>query len=538
MALTTFSDLVGEAREQVYRDAVAAGLPDDGVPLHDGGRGASAYADAVATYLGLTSSKATVFHNTLARWRGSEGKSAPAFGRQALPMVWDYAEVNPFAGAGGDYFGIVDGAIGVLTSLPAHPPGEADQANATVLADYAYRSMIVSTDPPYYDNIGYADLSDFFYIWLRRSLGQRLPGPVLAPCWCPRPRSWWPPPTASRATGTRPENFFEQGLLQAFARMREVAHPAYPLTVYYAFKQAETDGGEVASTGWETMLEGLVRTGFQITGTWPMRTEGSTRHVAMSTNALASSIVLVCRVRPEGAAMITRRDFVRELQRELPRALRDLQRGNIAPVDLAQAAIGPGMAVFSRYRRVVEADGSAMNVRTALALINQVLDEFLAEQEGEFDPDTRWAVAWFEQYAFEEGPFGDAETLSKAKNTSVQGLVEAGILHARAGKVRLLRRDELPSDWDPARDRRVTVWEVTHHLIRTLEEKGEVAAAELLARVGPLGDPARDLAYRLYTICERKGWAQEALPYNALVASWSDVGRLAGQAQPEQGRLL
>jgi putative DNA methylase len=296
----------------------------------------------------------------------------------------------------------------------------------------------------------------------------------------------------------------------------------------------------VASTGWETMLEGLIRAGFSITGPWPMRTE-LTVALKVRVSALASSVVLVCRPRPDDAPLTTRRDFLNALKRELPAALRDLQRGNIAPVDLAQAAIGPGMAIYSRYRRVLEADGSAMHVRTALALINQALDAYLAEQEGEYDADTRWALAWFEQFGFEEGPFGDAETLSKAKNTSVGGMVEAGILAARGGKARLLRREELPADWDPGTDRRLTVWEVTQQLIRTMQERGEPAAASLLAQVGGLGDTARDLAYRLYTICERKGWAVEALPYNGLVVAWSEVGRLAVEKTketPVQGRLF
>jgi putative DNA methylase len=322
--------------------------------------------------------------------------------------------------------------------------------------------------------------------------------------------------------------------------MQRSIHADYPLTVFYAFKQTEMIKAEdlnrnnVASTGWETMLEGLIQSGFAINGTWPMRTELSNRVLASGSNALASSIVLACRVRLASAPMATRRDFLNALRRELPAALKQLQQGNIAPVDLAQASIGPGMAIFSRYSKVIEADGSPMRVRTALALINQALDEYLSEQEGEYDPDTRWALAWFEQFGFKEGAFGDAETLSKAKNTSVGGMVQAGFLNAGGGKVRLLRREELNPNWDPASDQRVTVWEVTQHLIRTMEEKGETAAAALLTQVGPLGEAARDLAYRLYQICERKGWAQEALPYNGLVVAWSDIGRLAIEAQRER----
>ncbi|HVC79950.1 MAG TPA: hypothetical protein VNL35_05530, partial [Chloroflexota bacterium] len=320
-------------------------------------------------------------------------------------------------------------------------------------------------------------------------------------------------------------------------------HPDYPMTVFYAFKQAESEGdgtasanGAVtASTGWETMLEGLLKAGFSITGTWPMRSELGNRMIASGTNALASSIVLVCRPRPANAPTATRREFLQALKRELPDALRMLQHGNIAPVDLAQAAIGPGMAVYSRYARVIEPDGGPLPIRVALALINQTLDEVLAEQEGEFDADTRWALAWFQQYGVEEGPFGTAETLSSAKNTSVAGMVRAGILRAAGGKVRLLRRDELPADWNPASDSRLTVWEITQHLIRTWQTVGEEATAALLTAAGPTGENARDLAYRLYTICERKGWAAEALAYNSLVTDWSALGKAAIQAEERKG---
>jgi putative DNA methylase len=332
--------------------------------------------------------------------------------------------------------------------------------------------------------------------------------------------------------------FFETGLRTVFQKMSKAANPTYPVTVYYAFKQAETDSAEenrngfaaTISTGWETMLQGLLASGFQITGTWPMRTERSARSVGLGTNALASSIVLVCRPRPQDASMTTRRDFNNLLKRELPKALKTLQEENIAPVDLAQAAIGPGMAVFSSYSKVLEADGTPMSVRSALALINQVLDEYLTEQEGKYDADTRWALAWFEQHGMEEGPFGVAEILSKAKNTAVEGLVTAGVISSKAGKVRILRRDELADDRDPATDKRLTVWEVTQHLIRALADKGsEEAAADLVRKVGALGDVALDLAYRLYSICHRKKWAQEAVAYNSLVVSWPELVKLAGQ---------
>lgn len=269
-----------------------------------------------------------------------------------------------------------------------------------------------------------------------------------------------------------------------------------------------------------------------------MRTERGARTIGLGTNALASSIVLVCRPRPDNASLATRKEFITALRRELPDALRNLQRGNIAPVDLAQAAIGPGMAVFTRYAKVLESDGSPMTVRTALGLINQSLDEVLAEQEGEFDGDTRWALAWFEQFGMDDGPYGDAETLSKAKNTAVNGLVEAGVIIARSGKVRLIRRDELPTDWNPATDQRLTVWEVTQHLIRTLDQQGESGAAKLMQQLGGIAEVARDLTYRLYSTCERKRWAQEALAYNSLVIAWPEITKLAMAQRAESSRGL
>jgi putative DNA methylase len=547
VALTTISDLVGEAREQVYRHAVAVGLPDDDIPLDNGGAGATAYADAVATYLGIIASKATVFHNTLSRWRAGEGKSAPAFGRQAIPMVWDFAEVNPFAGAGGDLSGVVDGTVKALGNLPSAPAGYARQLDATEAVNGVRQPLIV-TDPPYYDNISYADLSDFFYVWLRRSLGDVYPN-LFSTLLTPKGQELIATPYRFGGSKDEARRFFERGLGKAFASMRASQDPDYPLIVYYAFKQAEMDeddSGEegdtavFASTGWETMLEGLLDAGFAITGTWPSRTEGATRMIAMGTNALASSIVLVCRPRETGAALATRREFVAALKRELPEALRKLQHGNIAPVDLAQAAIGPGMAVFSRFSKVVDASGQPLSVRAALQLINQALDEVLMEQESEYDPATRWAVSWFEQFGMNDGLFGDAETLSKAKDVAVAGLEEVGILRARGGKVRLLRRDELPADWDPTKDRRVTVWEIAQHLIRAQQSHGDGGAASLLAKVGGLGEIARDLAYRLFMTCERKGWAPEALAYNGLVVAWPDIARLATAAPttPAQGRLI
>jgi putative DNA methylase len=422
-------------------------------------------------------------------------------------------------------------------------PGRTEQADANA-AEFP-QGAVFSTDPPYYDNVGYADLSDFFYVWLRRSLGDVYPD-LFGTLLTPKTAELVATPYRFAGDKAKADAHFERGLGGVFARMRRATDLTVPVSIYYAFKQAESDNDEdgasihIASTGWETMLEALLASGFSVDGTWPVRTERNARSNSIDTNALASSIVLVCRPRSTDAGITTRKDFVAALKREMPEALRTLQHGNIAPVDLAQSSIGPGMAVFSRYAKVLEPDGSAMRVRTALALINQVLDELLAEQEGEFDADTRWAIAWYEQFGLGESAYGTAETLSKAKNSSVAGLVEAGIVAASRGRVRLLARDEYSADWDPAKDRRIPVWEATQRLVHVLLTDGEAPAGYLLARLGGLGDTARDLAYRMYHVAERKGWTDEARAYNALVVAWTDLSRgaeSARAAQPAQANL-
>jgi putative DNA methylase len=431
--------------------------------------------------------------------------------------------------------------VSVVRELRASGEATVNQRDATSIPPTDEHVSV--TDPPYYDNIGYADLSDFFYLWLRRALKQLHPD-LFSTLLVPKAQELVATPYRFGGDKHAADEHFELGLGAAFERMRSSQAEGYPLTVIYAFKQSEESEASpgLASTGWETMLDGLLRAGLSVHGTWPLRSELGNRMLASGTNALASSIALVCRPRSETAGLATRKDFLTALKAELPDALRHLQQGNIAPVDLAQAAIGPGMAVFSRYSKVVEADGSAMSVRTALGLINQVLDETLAEQEADFDGDTRWAVAWFDQFGMNPGAFGVAETLSKAKNTAINGLVAAGILESKGGKVRLLDRAELPDAWNPTADARLTVWELAQHLIRALESGGEYEAADLLRRIGGLGDTARELAYRLYVICERKKWAKEALAYNALVVAWPEISRLAAAAlapvAPEQQELL
>ena len=533
LMLTTYADLVQEVRTLVEHSAISSGLANDSRGLSAGGTGSQAYADAVAVYLGLGVSKLSDYNASLVQWSTSRDQAVHVFGRHALPMVWDYAEVNPLAGAAGDLVVSLAGIARTIDGMMADKPGFS--VNADAQQQEISRDKCVSTDPPYFDNIGYADLSDFFYVWLRRALKPVMPD-LFATLTVPKLNELVATP-ARHGGREQAEQYFLSGMTQAMHRLAELAHPAFPLTLYYAFKQSESDGDEGSvSTGWESFLEAIIQAGLEVRGTWPIRTEKPGRMRDNDSNALASSVVLVCRRRAANAEVSTRRNLIDSLKSELPEALRNLQRGNIAPVDLAQAAIGPGMGIYTSYSKVLDAGGESVTVRDALTLINQVLDEALAEQEGDFDADTRWAVAWFEQSGFETGEYGVAETLSKAKNTSVAGMVSAKFLLSKGGKVRLLKPDELSTKWDPGTDPRVTAWEVVHQLIRTLEAGGEMGAAQLVIQLGSKAEAARELAYRLYTICERKKRAPQALSYNALVQSWPEILRLAAQGSkaPQQ----
>jgi putative DNA methylase len=542
VALTTFSDLVHEVREQVQGDAVADGLPEDGRSLREGGTGTKAYAEAVGVYLSFALSKQADLGNSLCRWEPIAQCPRQLFGRQAIPMLWDFAEGNPLGSSSGAWIVFVGGIVKAFSK--AFKTVTATRFGSVQQADAGKQSLssgkVVSTDPPYYDNIGYADLSDFFYVWLRRSLRSTYPE-LFATVAVPKAEELVA--TAYRHGGKKEaEAFFLAGMAQAMHRLVEQAHLAFPVTIYYAFKQSEnkSDAG-TASTGWETFLDAVIRAGFAVSGTWPVRTENSSRMVGQGTNALASSVVLVCSPRMARAPTTTRREFVTALKIELTQALVHLQAGNIAPVDLAQAAIGPGMAIYTRYAKVLDAEDKPLSVRASLMLINQALDEILSEQEGDLDADSRWALAWFEQYGFADGEYGVAETLSKAKNTSVSGMVQAGIIASNGGKVRLLRPDDLSMDWDPASDSRLTIWEATHHLIKRLDEQGDQATASLLAKLGSTAEQPKSLAYRLYTTCERKSWADEARAYNGLVLAWPELERLAEETndqEPQQAGLF
>lgn len=532
-ALTTFSSLVVEAQAKAEADAVAAGVVNDHIALSAGGSGARAYGEAVGVYLAFVIDKMTDYNSSICSWHNSGEKMRNTFGRQAIPMVWDYAEANPFCSSSGSYDNMLDWVVRCIEQLPAQGNAEVSQFDAQ--SDCGLRNIMVSSDPPYYDNIGYADLSDFFYVWMRQSLKDTYPK-LFRTMLVPKAEELVATPYRFEGSTEKARDFFEDGMLHTCQQIYQYAREDIPVTIYYAYKQSDTDeDSKTASTGWETMLSAIIRAGFAITGTWPMRTEMANRSIASGTNALASSIVLVCRKRPADAPQTTRRGFIAELKRELRPALQKLQRSNIAPVDLAQSAIGPGMGVYSRYGRVLEADGSAMTVRSALQIINQELDVYFNEQDGELDANSRFCVDLYTQNAFNNLKFGDADTLARAKNTSVAALAAKGVLSAEKGIVRLLTREELPEKVDP---REESIWLLCQQLTRAMETGGVEACAQIVApMLGSNAERAKDLAYRLYTLAERKGWTQEGYAYNALVVAWREIQSRAAelqQATPEQ----
>jgi len=525
-ALTTFSDLVGEARERVLRDALAAGM-EEGDRLKGGGTGAAAYADAVATYLGFAVSRLTDYSSALNTWANNPQMEIlrNVFARQALPMAWDFAEGNPFATSSGSLTIMVKAVSEAVSRAPASSKARVAQADA---ASRDYGGAVVSTDPPYYDNIGYSDLSDFFYVWLRRSLKDVHPS-LFSTMLVPKAEELVANPYRHGGKDGA-KDFFEDGFRTVFARAREGANPDYPMTVYYAFKQSETTADGRTSTGWSTILEGMIGAGWTITATWPMRSERGGRMTSIGTNALASSIVLVLRPRPEDAPMTDRRSLMRALRRTLPDAVETLRSGGIAPVDLAQAAIGPGMSVFSRYARVIGPDGTDMTVSEALAQINTVLDEVLSEQEGDLDAETRWCLSWYDAHGFTEGAYGEAETLASARNASIDALKRSGILNSGGGRVSLIAPADLPDDYSPLTDDRISHWEVVLHLAHALDARGIDEAGRILAGAAQRGmdaDVLQSLAYRLYSLAERHGWTEAGLLFNALGGSWPEIAATA-----------
>lgn len=537
VALTTFSDLVQEAIARCHQDALAAGMADDGLGLEADGTGAQAYAEAVGVYLAFAVDKVADRNSSLCSWATLREHARNTFGRQALPMTWDFSESNPLSNSSGNFDGGIESIYTLLLLLGAHNKGMVFQSAAQTQS--LSTKKVISTDPPYYDNIGYADLSDFFYVWMRRTLRFIFPS-LYKTMLVPKSEELVATPYRHNGKDAA-EKFFLQGMSQSIVNIYDQISPAFPITIYYAFKQSETKVDEgTTSTGWETFLSAIITSGFSITGTWPMRTELTRRMVGSGTNALASSIVLVCRKRPDDAPSISRREFLRELNDVLPVAFEEMTRGGVnspvAPVDLSQAIIGPGMAVFSKYKAVLEADGSPMSVKTALRIINRFFGE-----DDDFDNDTMFCLDWFAANGWAAGKFGEADVLARAKGTSAAGLAQAGVAESGGGEVRLLRWQEMPDGWDPEQDARKPVWESLHQLIRHLNLHGEGAAGALLARCGTQTGAIRALAYRLYTLCERKGWADDARAYNELVVAWSDIEHASLQAsvpQPEQGSLL
>jgi putative DNA methylase len=534
VTMTTFSDLVAEAQQLIRRDAVAAGLPDDDTPLIDGGLGACAYAEAVCVYLSCALSRMASYNNSICHWNMVGGSVAQIFSRHSIPMSWDFIEVNGLAKMSGNWDGGVEWVAETVETLGRQPSGLAIQLDARLQEHSAQH--FISTDPPYYDNIGYADLSDFFYVWLRRTLRPLFPD-LFATISVPKAEELIATPYRHE-TKEDAEAFFLDGMTQAMQSLAENAHPGAPATIYYAFKQSDTSDDGTNSTGWEAFLEAVLRAGYSLTGTWPVRTEKTGRMLEFGNNALASSIILVCRPRPKNAGTISRRHFVRLLNEALPLALDAMTRGEdgghspVAPVDLSQAIIGPGMAIFSRYDAVLEADGTPMTVKSALQLINR----FLAEDD--FDGDTQFCLHWFEQHGWDTGKFGEADTLARAKGTSVSGVKAAGVIEAGGGNVRLLKWKEYPADWNASLDTRIPVWEALHQLILAYSSRGDAGAAKVLKAVAGQAEAARQLAYRLYTLCERKGWAEDARAYNEVVTGWGGIEQAVSDGGGSQQREL
>lgn len=523
VALTTLSDLVAEVREEVLADALAAGMPD-GEPLDVGGDGALAYADAVATYLGMAVSRQANSTSSVCGWDSSLQKIRNVFSRQSISMAWDFAEVNIFSSWSGGFSTQIEGMAEAIRKLPATAVAEVRQLNASTRE---YTGLVISTDPPYYDNIGYSNLSDFFYVWLRRSL-RDIQQHTLSTMLAPKAEELVADPY--RHDGKEgAEKFFVEGFNQVFRRIRQSANTTVPLAVYYAYKQQDSGRDGTSSTGWHTLLDGLIHSGWEITATWPMRTEMSDRMIGSNANALASSIVLACRPRSAHAEATTRRAFVARLKAELPEALRTLIQGSIAPVDLAQAAIGPGISVFSRYSRVRESDGSDMSVKDALLLINSTLDEVIGEQESDFDPDTRFAVKWYRQYGWGQENSGIADQLARSSDTSISALERGGIFEAKGGKARLLAPGQLEGAWDAAADERVSVWEATVRLAAVMAKDGADKVAELLPSVQTRVnlDAVKELGFLLFHEAEKKKDTKDAILFNGLVSAWGDVNEQA-----------
>lgn len=533
VALNTFSDLVHEARAQIEADALTAGLSTDKTPLRNNGKGTKAYAEAVSVYLSFAITRLADRGSTICGWDSGYTKIRNTFGRQALPMTWDFAEGNPFSNSTGNWRSCVEWIWKVIEALAFSAPGYERQHDAQTV-DYC-QGAVISTDPPYYDNIGYADLSDFFFCWMKPAIRPVYPE-IFGVLTTPKAEELVATPYRHGGKDAA-EAFFLDGMTKAIANMALQSSDQFPASIYYAFKQREVAKEGISSTGWATFLQAVVEAGYAVVGTWPMRTEMANRMIASGTNALANSVVLVCRKKLASAEVLTRAEFIRALKRELPPAIAELQAANIAPADMPQSAIGPGMGVFSRYKAVLESDDSPMSVKTALQLINQELDEYLGGIQGEFDADTRFAITWFEQNGNSKGDYGVADNLARARGISVESIKHAGIVESAAGKVRILTRDELDEDWDPERDDHLTVWECLQHLVKAHEKNGiSHDTAVLLKKIGSQAEAVKDLAYCLYDIsASKRKDAKEATAYNALIADWAELTNAAAAIHDTAG---
>ena len=520
--LTTLADTVETVRQQVLDDALAAGMPL-GAPLDDGGDGAQAYADAIAVYLALAVSRLTDHCSTIVGWNINREGLRNVFARQAIPMTWDFAEANPFSQSSGNFLSQVSWVAEAVENVPAKPLSEAHQADA---ATRDYTDVVVSTDPPYYDNIGYSDLSDYFYVWLRPMLSDILPS-VTATMMTPKAQELVANPYRHGGKDGA-ARFFTDGFNQVFAHIRRTARTDVPMTVYYAYKQKDNESG--TSTGWYALLDGLIKSGWEITATWPVRSERSGRMLSVGTNALASSIVLACRQRPDDAETITARIFNNLLRSELSQRLRTIIASEISPVDLSQAAIGPGISVYSRYARIRQPDGTDMSVNNALQLINQIIDEVMGEEDTGYDADTRFAVTWYQAYGWGHQDSGIADQLARTNGTSTGLLESGGILETAGGDAWLRQPQVMTEAWDPTTDVHTSLFEVAMRLTGIFDREGAEATEVAIAKVIGKGialDSVRALVFRMFHEAEKRDDSACAQLFNALVSMWSELASRA-----------
>lgn len=501
--ITTLIDLLDEIEEQVNED----------IKTHDFYERKN-YSAAIRTYLAFVIDKMTDYHSSFCSWHSSRQLIRNVFGRQAIPMVWDYAEANPFCNSSGCLSNMLEWVAQSVQSFPVSiAPGFVAQWDAT--QDVGLRDIMISTDPPYYDNICYADLSDFFFVWMKQSLKTTYPE-LFSTIAVPKEDELVASPYRFE-NKQKAKDFFEGGMEKTCRNLFMYSRSDIPVTVYYAFKQSDADSDdEKASSGWETMLSAIINAGFTITGTLPLNTELGNRLVASGSNALASSIIIVCR-KAEKLSSISSRGFTEALHNEIAPSLVKLQSANIAPVDLAQSSIGPGIAVFSRYKSVIKSDGSELSVREALKLINKELDAHLDASTSFMDPGTSFCMALYQQKGFNFIQFGEADTLARSKNISVEGLARIGAVESSKGQVSLTLRESLP-EFNPDSS---CFWLLTQQAVHASETKGFDGIGRIFSQLpADKVDRIKSICYQLFSVADGNGWAQEALAYNTVIANW------------------